>query len=344
MTSISHRIRYFFFFDENYTAHFPNNLTDDEPDRVLQESIESEMYFPFVDTIVGNLTIKRLGLTIIDISESTNEDPRNPVEFLLYEKNRNQIFKLAFELWMFDFRRSPSARFETPETYCQMGISDGQAPPELDFYEEKMQVDDQMFSSESEWDILEYLEKAMALKYCDPKPSSVIFSRQNAMPGEAQNIAPVSHRIRYFFSFEEIYAVSSRKELKPEELDDLLQKSTDEAYDSFVERILINLTIRGFEIIGRNLAEDARKTMEFLLYEKKRNQAVRLLFQRWTFDFRRSPSARFETPETYYQMGIGDSQALYKWEICDDSVQVDDQMFSTQWGALAYLKKALALK
>ena len=120
MTSISHRIRYFFSFDENYTAHFPNNLTDDEPDRVLQESIESEMYFPFVDTIVGNLTIKELGLTIIDISESTNEDPRNPVEFLLYEKNRNQIFKLAFELWMFDFRRSPSARFETPETYCQM--------------------------------------------------------------------------------------------------------------------------------------------------------------------------------------------------------------------------------
>ena len=154
----------------------------------------------------------------------------------------------------------------------------------------------------------------------------------------------ISHRIRYFFSFEEIYAVSSRKELKPEELDDLLQKSTDEAYDSFVERILINLTIRGFEIIGRNLAEDARKTMEFLLYEKKRNQAVRLLFQRWTFDFRRSPSARFETPETYCQMGIGDSQALYKWEICDNSVQVDDQMFSTQWGALAYLKKALALK
>ena len=84
MTSISHRIRYFFSFDENYTAHFPNNLTDDEPDRVLQESIESEMYFPFVDTIVGNLTIKELGLTIIDISESTNEDPRNPVEFLLY--------------------------------------------------------------------------------------------------------------------------------------------------------------------------------------------------------------------------------------------------------------------
>ena len=343
MTSISHRIRYFFSFDENYTAHFPNNLTD-ESDRILQESIEDEMYLPFVDTIVGNLTIKELGLTIIDTSGSTNEDPRNTVEFLLYKKKQNQLFKLVFELWAFDFRRIPSARFETPETYCQMGISDGQAPSELDFYEEKMQVDDQMFSAESEWDILEYLEKVLALKYCDSEPSSVIFSQQNAMPGEAQNIAPVSYHIRYFFSFEEIYATSFRKELKPEELDDLLQKSTDEAYSSFVEMILINLTIRGFEIVGRNLAEDARKTMEFLLYEKKRNQAVRLLFQRWTFDFRRSPSARFETPETYSKMGIIDGHAPYRWEICDDSVQVDDQMFSTQWSALAYLKKALALK
>ena len=342
MTSISHRIRYFFSFDENYTAYFSNNLTDDESDRILQESIEDETYFCFVDTIVGNLTIKKLGLIIIDTSGSTNEDPRNTVEFLLYKKKQNQLFKLVFELWAFDFRRSPSARFETPETYCQMGISDGQAPSELDFYEEKMQVDDQMFSSK--WDILEYLKKVLALKYCDSEPSSVIFSQQNAMPGEAQNIAPVSYHIRYFFSFEEIYATSSRKKLKPEELDDLLQKSTDKAYSSFVERILINLMIRGFEIVGRNLAEDARKTMEFLLYEKKRNQAVRLLFQRWTFDFRRNPSARFETPETYSKMGISDDQAPYRWEICDDSVQVDDQMFSTQWSALAYLKKALALK
>ena len=120
------------------------------------------MYFPFVDTIVGNLTIKELGLTIIDISESTNEDPRNPVEFLLYEKNRNQIFKLAFELWMFDFRRNPSARFETPETYCQMGIGDSQALYKWEICDDSVQVDDQMFSTQ--WGALAYLKKALALK------------------------------------------------------------------------------------------------------------------------------------------------------------------------------------
>lgn len=162
MTFISHRIRYFFSFDENYTAYFSNNLTDDESDRILQESIEDEMYFSFVDTIVGNLTIKKLGLITIDTSGSTNEDPRNTVEFLLYKKKQNQLFKLVFELWAFDFRRSPSARFETPETYSKMGISDGQAPYRWEICDDSVQVDDQMFSTR--WSALAYLKKALALK------------------------------------------------------------------------------------------------------------------------------------------------------------------------------------